>query len=139
MISPHEMIEDPLFHESSSLDAVDNYPVATRVRPCDNTPTYVEIPNGREVVLVNNISYPAFEDMPSAERIERVPIVGPPQVEVDNTAAIDDIVDAHNRDNMVGPAPSCSIARLRPGAWLAMFALFGIAWLHRAPHARRRP
>jgi hypothetical protein len=138
MISPHEMIEDPLFHESSSLDAVDNYPVATQVRPCDNTPTYVEIPNGREVVLVNNIAYPAFADMPSAERIERVPMVGPPQVEVDNSAAIDDVIDAWNHNNLVGPAPSCAVARVRLGPWLVLFALFGIVWLHRAPRARRR-
>jgi hypothetical protein len=137
MISPHEMIEDPLFHESSSLGTVDNNFVATQVLPCDDAPAYIEIPNGREVVLVNNSAYPVL-DLPSAERIERVPMVGPPQVEVDNTAAIDDVIDAYNHDNLVGPAPSCSIARLRPEAWLAVFALFGIVWLHRAPRTSRR-
>jgi hypothetical protein len=138
MISPHEMIEDPLFHESSSLGTVDNNYTATQVLPCDDAPAYIEIPKGREVVLVGNNAYPTF-DMPSAERIERVPMVGPPQVEADNAAAIDEIIDAHNHDNLVGPAPwNCSIARLRPEAWLAMFALFGIAWLHRAPRTRRR-
>jgi hypothetical protein len=139
MISPHEMIEDPLFQESSSLGTVDNNFVATQVLPCDVAPTYIEIPNGREVVLVNNTSYPVFPDMPSAERIERVPTVGPAQVDVDNTTAIDDTIDAYNHDNLVGPAPwNCSFARLRPGAWLGVLALFGIVWLHRAPRARRR-
>jgi hypothetical protein len=136
MISPHEMIEDPLFHESSSLGTVDNTFVATQVLPCDTAPTYMEIPNGREVVQ-EGVNYPTFADMPSAERIERVPMVGPPQVEADNTALIDAIIEAHNQDNLVGPSPAnCSIARLRPEAWLAMFALFGIAWLHRAPRRR---
>jgi hypothetical protein len=137
MISPHEMIEDPMFHETSSLGTVDNNLVATQVLPCDNAPTYVELPGGREVVLLGS-TYPVFGEMPSAERIERVPMVGPPQVETNNTAAIDEIIDEHNHDNLVGPEPGCSIAHLRGEALLAMLALFGIAWGCRAPRTRRK-
>jgi hypothetical protein len=140
MISPHEMIEDPLFHESSSLGTVDNNLSATQVLPCGDAPTYVEIgPSGREVVLVGNAAYPTFPDMPSAERIERVPMVGPPQVEANNTAKIDEIIDKHNHDNLVGPSPDCSITRLRGEALLAMLMLFGIAWGCRAPRTNPRP
>jgi hypothetical protein len=135
MISPHEMIEDPLLQESDSLGTVDNNLVATQVLPCDNAPTYVEVPGGREVVLLGS-SYPVFGQMPSAERIERVPMVGPPQVETNNTEAIDEIIEKHNHDNLVGPEPGCSITHLRGEALLAMLALFGIAWGCRAPRAR---
>jgi hypothetical protein len=135
MISPHEMIEDPLFHESSSLGTVDNNLVATQVLPCDDAPTYVEIPGARVVAQAGS-TYPLFNDMPSAERIERVPMVGPPQVEANNTANIDDIIDAWNHDSLVGPSPDCSITRLRAEALLAMFVLFGIVWRCRAPRTR---
>ncbi|HLT40596.1 MAG TPA: hypothetical protein VK034_30170, partial [Enhygromyxa sp.] len=83
-------------------------------------------------------SYPSFEAMSAAERIERVPMTGPPQVEENNREAIDDIIDAYNHDKLVGPSFSCSLARIRPEAMLTMLALFGLVWLHRAPRAARR-
>ncbi|PRP91837.1 hypothetical protein ENSA5_52750 [Enhygromyxa salina] len=138
LLSPHEMIEDPLLHETSSLGDVDNNLTATRVFSCDEGPDFMEFNDGRVVALEGFGTYPAFTDMPSAERIERVPMVGPAQVESDNAAEIDDIIDAYNRDKLVGPSPwNCSIARLRPEAMLTMLALFGLAWLQRAPRRRR--
>jgi hypothetical protein len=138
LLSPHEMLEDPLFHETSSLDTVDNNIRATQVFSCDESPDYMEFEDGSTVALDEVGNYPAFDDMPSAARIERVPMMGPPQVETDNTTEIDDIIDNYNRDKLVGPSPwNCSIARLRPEALLSMLALFGIAWLQRSPRRRR--
>ena len=142
LISPKEMIEDPRFHENSSLGDVDGGLAATRVLPCDvDGPTYMQIPGGREVVLKSNGAYPTeFTRLADAERIERVPMVGPSRVVVDNTAKIDGFIDAYNQDNLMGPTPpNCSITRLGPEALFGTLMLFGIAWLHRAPRARRRP
>ncbi|KIG18051.1 hypothetical protein DB30_01938 [Enhygromyxa salina] len=136
LISPHEMIEDPLFHETSSLGTVDNNITATRVFSCDESPDWIELSDGRKVALEAG-AYPPFADMPSAQRIERVPTVGPAQVETDNLEEIDELIDASNHDQLVGPSPwNCSISRMRPEAMLAMFALFGLAWFQRAPRRR---
>jgi hypothetical protein len=138
LISPHEMLEDPLFHESSGLDTVDSAITATQVISCDQAPSYIELGDGRRIAIESSGFYPQLDGMPSAERIERVPMMGPAQVETDNASSIDDILDAYNHEKLVGPSPwNCSLARVRPEALLAMLALFGIAWLHRAP-ARRR-
>ena len=140
LISPHEMLEDPLFHETSSLGPVDSAIIATRVNSCDDAPSYIELTTGgggRKVALEDSGFYPQFSEMPSAATIERVPMTGPPQVETDNRSAIDDIIDEYNHDKLIGPSPwSCSIERLRPEALFAMLALFGIAWLHRSPRRR---
>ncbi len=139
LISPHEMLEDPLFHETSSLGTVDSAIVATRVNSCDDAPSYIELDDGHQIALEDLGTYPVLDNMPSAARIERVPMMGPSQVETDNQAEIDDIIDDYNRDKLVGPSPfSCSIARLRPEAMLTMLALFGLAWVQRAPRAARR-
>jgi hypothetical protein len=137
MISPHEMIEDPTFHETAMLDTVDNNITATRVLACEDEPDYMEFADGRRIAFESGL-YPDFADMPSAQRIERIPMVGPAQVETDNTVEIDAIIDAHNEDSIVGPSPwNCSIARLRPEPMLMMFALFGLAWFQRAPRRQR--
>jgi hypothetical protein len=139
LISPHEMLEDPLFHETSSLGDVDTAITATRVNTCDDSPNYMETPDGRTVALEDFGTYPSFDAMPCAERIERVPMMGPAQVETDNAAAIDEIIDAHNQGRVTGPSPfGCSLARLRPEALLTMLALFGLAWTQRSPRQARR-
>ena len=144
LLSPHEMLEDPLFHETSSLGTVDNAITATRVNSCGDSPSYMETPDGRTVALEDFGTYPAFGpgsgyDMPCAERIERVPMMGPAQVETDNAGVIDDIIDEYNEGRLSGPSPfGCSLARLRPEAMLTMLALFGLAWTQRAPRTGRR-
>ena len=138
LLSPHEMLEDPLFHESDSLGNVDNLISATRVIECGEAPDYFELPDARSVAVDALGSYPEFPDMPAAERVERVPSVGPAQIEVDNAETIEVAVSAHNEDQLVGPGPSgCATARRRSQSMLAMFALFGLAWLQRAPRRRR--
>jgi hypothetical protein len=138
LISPHEMLEDPLFHESSGLGDVDSVITATQVTNCEGGPDYIELSDGRKIVLEDSGRYPQFDEMPSAEQIERVPTMGAPQVETDNLAAIDDTIERHNFDHLVGPSPNCSLARMRPEGILTMLALFGLAWFHRSPRTRRR-
>ena len=138
LLSPHEMIEDPLFHETDSLPPVDNTLSATRVFDCGEGPDYFELGEGRTVAVDAFGQYPQLEGMPAAARIERVPAVGPAQIELDNTGVIDDVVEDYNRDQFVGPRPwSCATARRRPEAMLTMLALFGLAWLQRSPRRGR--
>ena len=139
LISPHEMLSDPLFHATSSLANVDSNVDVSRVNSCDDAPSYVELGDGQLVALEDEVRYPQFETMPSALRIERVPTMGPAQVETDNLAATEDIIADYNRGKLVGPSPwSCTIAKLGSEALLSMLALFGLAWLQRAPRAARR-
>lgn len=135
-LSPDEMLDDPQFHTSTSLDTVTNSKIATRVESCDDSPSYIELDDGRKIALDFEL-YPVFSDMPTAERIERVNMDGSSQVELDNRSEIDDIIDAYNRDKYVGPSPwTCSVGRVRPEPVFVMLALFGIAWWQRAPRRR---
>ncbi|EDM76915.1 hypothetical protein PPSIR1_37539 [Plesiocystis pacifica SIR-1] len=131
LLSPHEMLEDPLFHEVTDLGTVDNNITATRVFSCDESPDYFEFTDGRTLALEDSINYPTLEGMPLAERIELVPMMGPPQVQTDNGAIIDDFVDEWNSDRILGPSAGCSVTRVRAEAILSFMAIFGIAWFQR--------
>src|SRR5690606_5020877 len=133
VISPHEMIDDPLFHETDGLGTVDSSISATRINDCDDGPTVIELPDGRSVALDDLGSMPDL-GLPAAERIEQIPMMGPPQVEVDNRPDIDAAIDAWNAGRLDGPGPSCSVDRAgRFGAEgaLTMLTVFGIAFMHR--------
>lgn len=129
LISPHEMLEDPVFHETELADVSPQF-AATRVNDCDGGPTYFELPDGRQVVVDDGGPMPQLDGMPAAERIERVPMLGPAQVELDNQGLIDELIDEYNAGLIRGPQPNCSIARPRLEGLLAMF---GIAWGSRRP------
>jgi hypothetical protein len=134
LLSPHEMIEDPTFHETSGLPTVDNSIVATRVNDCDGGPSYFELPDGRRIALTDGGTMPALEGNPAALRIEQVPLMGPAQIEVDNADAIDALLDEYNDTRLVGPeAGNCSIGRIGVEALFALFAIFGIALFNRRP------
>jgi hypothetical protein len=135
LISPHEMIEDPLFHTTSGLPTVDNNIGATRVNDCDGGPSYIELPDGRTIALDNGGGMPNIDGNPAALRIEQVPMMGPPQVELDNGADIDGLLEAWNNDQLAGPEGGCAIGRVGLEGMLAMFGMFGIAWFSRG---RRR-
>jgi hypothetical protein len=135
LLSPHEMIEDPLFHETSGLPTVDNNIVATRVTDCDGGPTYYELPDGREIAVDEGGAIPDLEGNPAALRIEQVPMMGPAQVEVDNAEDIDALLDEYNATRLSGPQ-GCSVAKVGFEALFGLFAMFGIAWLNRRPRQR---
>jgi hypothetical protein len=129
------MIEDPLVHVTSGLPTVDNNIGATRVNDCDGGATYIELPDGRRIALDDAGVMPELDGNPAALRIERVPMMGPAQVELDNAADVDALLDAWNEGQLSGPEPGCSIARVGLEGLLGMFGLFGIAWFSRG---RRR-
>jgi hypothetical protein len=132
LLSPHEMIEDPLFHETQGLGTVDNNFVATRVIDCDGGPGYIELPDGRQVALTDGGGMPDLEGNPAALRIEQIPLMGPPQVEIDNTDEIAALLEEYNDTRLVGPKPgNCSIGRIGVEALFGLFAIFGIAWFNR--------
>jgi hypothetical protein len=134
MLSPHEMIEDPLFHETDGLPTLDNDIGATRVNDCGGGPSYIELPDGRQVALTDGGTMPVLEGNPAALRIERVPMMGPPQIELDNAESINAQLDEYNDGRLVGPeAGNCSVARIRFEALFGLFAIFGIAWFNRRP------
>ena len=78
---------------------------------------------------------PEIDGNPAALRIEQIPMMGPPQVELDNGDEIDALLEAWNEGRLSGPTAGCSIARGGLEGMLAMFGLFGLAWFSRA---RRR-
>ncbi len=95
-LSPEEMIVDPTFHQVPDLSTIDEDRRAlglvlagaqwTRYRiPYEELPGY-ERPV-EWMCVENDEDWPAPE-LPSARRIEQVPMMGPPQVLVDNAEAI---------------------------------------------------
>jgi hypothetical protein len=135
VISPHEMLEDPLFHETSGLDDVSTTINSTQVFDCEGGPTYIQMPDGRDIALSAAQNMPGL-GLPAAERIETIPLMGPPQIEVDNGPEISAAIDEWNASQMTGPIPYCSVRRGPVEGAFAMLALFGIAWLHRSRRNR---
>ena len=138
VLSPHEMTEDPLFHVVRGVGNVDTLFDATRVNDCDGGPTVFELPDGRSVALTEGGTMPDLE-LPVAARIERIPAMGPAQVEVDNEPEIDAALDAYNRTRLTGPSPSCTVRRGDSGRTegvLGVLAVFVIAGLHRRRRTR---
>jgi hypothetical protein len=134
LISPHEMIEDPTFHVVDSLPSVDNNIVATRFNDCDGGASYIELPPsfmGSTVALTDGGTMPDLEGNPAALRIELIPMTGPAQVELDNAALIDGLLDAWNDEQIDGPGPGCAIQGFGARELFAMLGIFGIAWFNR--------
>ncbi len=135
LLSPHEMLEDPVFHSTDSMPTVDNSVTVGRVLSCNDSPDYFEI--GDQIIALDGGAWPSFDDMPRVERVERVPMTGPAQIETDNSEEIDVLLDDWNGDQLQGPSGwNCSVDRLRPEALLTMMAIFGIAGFQR--RRRRR-
>jgi hypothetical protein len=109
-ISPHEMLEDPLFITNPDLPGVDNRNFASRLLDCDGNRDYT-LPDGRAVHVAAGEGWPSFQaNMPWAERVQQMAPKGQPQPLVDNSVKIDDLLTAwmQNPDpaSTTG-APSC--------------------------------
>ena len=102
-ISPHEMLEDPLFHYRADLGEVPRVRQGARVSECDELGVWTL--EGRQLCENEYDTWPALASLPWSERVERVPVVGAPQVVFDHSAAIDIIVEAHNASTCGGPNP----------------------------------
>ncbi len=95
-ISPAEMTEDPMFHERGDLEDVPLPTFATRRILCDSDEVYT-LPDERQVALASPGSWPDFPTMPWVERVEEIPLDGPPIVLADHVADIDEALASHNR------------------------------------------
>jgi len=89
-MSPEEITEDPFFHENPDLPGVDQTSlIATQYFPCSGGPEWT-LPGGLQVPGTFDQTWPEMPaEMPWAHRIELIPPVGAPQVEVDNSQLID--------------------------------------------------
>jgi len=89
-MSPEEMTEDPFFHENPDLPDFDQSSmIATQWFPCEGQPEW-QLPGGFTVPGNFDQTWPTMpEEMPWAHRIETIPPVGAPQVDVDNSQLID--------------------------------------------------
>ncbi|MEZ4428201.1 MAG: DUF2330 domain-containing protein [Nannocystaceae bacterium] len=89
LISPAEMTDDPIFHVLDTLPDVARQQTATRTRLCSDDFVWT-LPDGREVYVPAGDPWPEFPgEMPWAEDIEEMPLVGAPLPLVDNTEVID--------------------------------------------------
>jgi hypothetical protein len=95
LISPHEMTEDPIFHQNADLeDTPLNRVVAERLM-CSGDSLYT-LDDGREVFVPRGSGWPSIPGMPAAEDVEDVPTIGAPIPVVDNTQTIDELLAAYN-------------------------------------------
>ncbi|MCB9569937.1 MAG: DUF2330 domain-containing protein [Myxococcales bacterium] len=98
-ISPHEMGEDPIFAETSSLGDIPSQNIAQRLIRCDGHAEYT-LPDGREVFVPDNGPWPVFPDeMPYEEETQQAMVVGAPQVLNNNTETIDRLLLEWNTAN----------------------------------------
>lgn len=150
-MSPHEMLEDPMFWENPGLPDVDRDSGSVRVGNCAGA-DWIRFDDGRELALSDNFSYPVLDELPFAERVERVPMSGAPMVKLDNSALIEQVLEDWNAmfpfsdESFTGDeepieessSALCSATARRlggdPGAWL----LVGILLYARGPRRRRR-
>jgi MYXO-CTERM domain-containing protein len=95
-MSPHEMTSDPFFHQNPDLPEVMLPPQAQRANYCDGDNVF-ELPDNHEIILNSSGTWPYLEEMPFEHRIELVPTMGAPQVLVDNSELIDELVTEWNQ------------------------------------------
>ena len=96
-ISPDEMMEDPIFRQNPNLPEVTALRQATRLLRCDGHATWT-LPDGRVVFVPNNGPWPDFDaELPYEEEVQQTGIKGAPMTIVNNTAAINKVLDAWNK------------------------------------------
>ena len=106
VISPTEMIADPIFHTNPDLEDVANIRVANRLVLCDGN-AVVTLPDGREIFVPNNGPWPDITgEMWWAEEISQIALKGKPMHLVNNTAAINKKIDEWNLAHNWPRAPS---------------------------------
>ncbi len=98
-ISPHEMLEDPMFAENPDLPDIASLRIAQKLNRCDGHAEYT-LPDGREVFVPDDGPWPEFpEEMPWEEETQQMALVGAPQVLLSNTETIDTMLEDWNAEN----------------------------------------
>lgn len=145
-ISPHEMTEDPMFHQNPDLPEVTNQRTATRRILCDGGSVWT-LPDGREVFVQAGDPWPEFNDeMPWEAEVQETPAIGAPMQLVDNNELIDQQLAAWNaqqgwdgegagsggvQDSNSGGC-NCTVGSPAQGAWWALGFTFGFGvWARR--------
>jgi MYXO-CTERM domain-containing protein len=135
VISPHEMTEDPMFHENPDLGDVANLRQATQTITCDGDSVWA-LPDGREVFVPGGETWPLFPDLPWAEEVQETPNAGAEVILVDNTDLIDERLAQYNAEvtpeepSLVGGCGCETSPRGTAVLWSA-FGLLGLLVLRR--------
>lgn len=146
-ISPNEMTEDPTFAELPSAGGNVSATLAATLRTTCSGSRVIELPDGRGIEVVANLTAGPILDTPAAELIEQYEPDGTRVVLVDNGPAIDDGVQAVNDAIPGSPAPldsgpvssGCGCAvRGRSGGIAFVAASFMLLGMLRRASARRR-
>ncbi|WAS99406.1 DUF2330 domain-containing protein [Nannocystis punicea] len=96
VISPNEMIADPIFHINPDLPEVPSFRSATEYNLCDGN-SVVTLPDEREIFVPNGGPWPDFiGEMWWAEEVQQVALKGKPMHLVNNTAAINKKIEEWN-------------------------------------------
>ncbi|MDC0718801.1 DUF2330 domain-containing protein [Nannocystis bainbridge] len=96
VISPNEMIADPIFHINPDLPDVASFRSATEYNLCDGN-SVVTLPDEREIFVPNGGPWPEFiGEMWWAEEVQQVALKGKPMHLVNNTAAINKKIEEWN-------------------------------------------
>ena len=92
LISPNEMMEDPIFHLNPDLDDVPQIRTANNYVLCNND-SVTTLPDGREVYVPGGFTWP---DIPNEEwweeEVQSIALKGAPMTLVNNTAAINKVL-----------------------------------------------
>ena len=96
LISPGEMMEDPIFHLNPDLGDVDQLRTADNYNLC-NGDSVVTLPDGREVYVPGGQTWPTIpNEMWWEEEVQTIGLKGAPMTLVNNTNAITKVVTDWN-------------------------------------------
>ena len=132
LISPHEMIADPIFHQNPDLPEVSNTRQATRRILCSGDSLWT-LPDGRQLYVPQGDAWPVIDAMPGVEEVQEVPNHGAPMTLVRHTETIDKRVKAYNEEVGYDPGGSGSGCGCRTGVgWSGLvLPLFGLVLARR--------
>ncbi|NVB40789.1 DUF2330 domain-containing protein [Pseudenhygromyxa sp. WMMC2535] len=140
-ISPGEMNDDPMFRINTTLPDVQAVRIASQANHCNGSAT-LTLPDGREVIFPDSsdLDWPDFSDeMPWVEDVDQEGMAqNAPLISlVDNTEAIDTLLEEHNSQQakLIPELDSagcvCTVSEGRERDWLLGLAALGLLGLVR--------
>ena len=110
-LSPHEMTQDPFFHENPDLPPLDLTSVAASItRPCSGAES-ATVPSATTSFSFSAWdldAWPEFTNMPFAVRVEEIPEVGAPITLADNEEAIREALAQWEGSQVQPVQPRCT-------------------------------